>query len=69
MQPASGYPKGLPSQSSRTLLDHAGTLALIRAALPRDDPHEFELLTKQTPLGGQISSCWEWIPNGLLAVN
>ncbi len=43
-------PEGLPVQSLRSLLAHLGTLSLNRVALTRDNPHEFELLTEQTPL-------------------
>ena len=43
-------PEGLPVQSLRTLLEHLGTLTLNRVTLTRDDPHEFELLARKTPL-------------------
>lgn len=43
-------PEGLPVQRLRTLLEHLGTLTMNRVTLTRDDPHEFELLARKTPL-------------------
>ncbi len=42
-----------PEQGLRTLLAHLGTLSLHRVALTQDNPHEFDLLTGQTPLQKQ----------------
>ena len=43
-------PEGLPVQSLRTLLEHLGTLTLNRVTLTPEDPHEFDLLARKTPL-------------------
>ena len=60
-------PEGLPVQSLRTLLEHLGTLALNRVTLTPDDPHEFEMLTKPTPLQQRAFSLLELEPEKLVS--
>ena len=43
-------PEGQPLQSLRTVLEHLGTLTLNRVTLTLDNPREFELPARKTPL-------------------
>ena len=56
-------PDGLPVQSLQTLLDHLGSLTLNQVTLPQDDQHQFQLLSRPTPLQAKAFALLEVDPD------
>ena len=56
-------PDGLLVQNLQTLLDHLGSLTLNQVTLPQDAQHEFQVLSKPTPLQAQAFALLEVDPD------
>ena len=60
-------PDGLPGQNLQTLRDHLGSLTLNQVRLPRNDQHEFQLLSKPTPLQAKAFALLEVDPDKIVS--